>query len=525
MVDRIAALFNKLNAPTKLFITAAFILLVSLFVVMIALWQPASYSPLYTDLSPGDAARIIDELRADRVNYRLSEDGKTIFVQAERVAEQRVELAGKGLPATGVVGFEVFDKNKMGITEAGQRVDYQRAIEGELTRTIMGFPEVTSARVHLVMPQPDSFLEEPEPASASVVIHTQTGTRLRDSQVKGIVHLVSHAVENLTDDNITVTDGEGNLLYGAESTLGFSDEQLAYKRKVERDLELKAIKVLEKSYGQGTVEAAATVEIDFSKSSKQSETYTPSAGDKGLVKTERMSETTKDSSSGEEGGVPGTTSNIPGYVGVVGGTGSTSEKETSSTIDRTYDNNREVVSTELPGGTIVGRSISIVITDPEFSEQKRSEAELLVASAIGARITEGDKIVVTGKPPAPVTPVQAEVVGRAVGRQKLDDYIRYGLAALIVIISLLVLRGMVNSFSPNIKMAFEAMDIAEEVPRLDLAITSAEEERADVDVYGVRRIKEIPRTKQQQMKDEIILQVRDDPTEVVKIIRNWLLED
>lgn len=520
LAEQIGQLFAKLTPATKVFFGAATVIVVSLFIVMIALWKPVGMSPLYTQLDPADAARIVDELKSARVEYRLADNGTTVLVPGNRVPEVRVQMAGKGLPTAGVVGFEKFDKSKMGVTETGMRIDFQRALEGELTRTLMGFSEVKAARVHLVMPRESSFLSEPEPASASVVLHLEPGQFMSESQTRGVVHLVSHAVENLSAENVTVTDGVGNILYGPQSDSMVSGEQLAYKRKVERELETKVVRILEKVYGIGSVEAAATVEIEFAKISKQAEVYTPSVGDKGVIKSEKLTEDNKETSAGGGGGVPGTFSNIPGYSGVIGGDGGNTETSTSSSADREYEVNREVIETTLPSGAILSRSISIVITDDAFSDAKRQETELLVASAIGARITAGDKIVVTGKPPAASTP--PEVVLRD---QRIGDYIRIAAAAILIILALFVLRGIVNTISPNLKLALEGADITEEIPDLDFAIKALEERMDEAEAVVVRKIKEGPKSKHTQMREEVIRQIEENPSEVVKIIRNWLLED
>ncbi|MCD6119605.1 flagellar M-ring protein FliF [bacterium] len=526
MLDQFLKLFSRLTPVTKLYFGVAAVIIFSMFIAMIALWRPVNMAPLYTELTPADASSIIEELKAEGVDYRLAAGGSTVYVPADSVPELRINMAGKGLPSAGVVGFELFDKGKMGVTETGMTIDYKRALEGELMRTLMGLTEVRAARVHLVLPKETSFLAEPEPSSASVVLHLTTGARLRDSQVKGIVHLIKHAVENLAEDGITVTDGDGNIIYGASSDSPVSGEQLAYKRKVERDLEAKVVKVLERVYGSGKVAAAATVEIDFSSVSKQSEEFSPVVGDQGIVRTESLSDTEKEVSATGSGGIPGTFSNIPGYVGSTGDGGS-SETESNSTATRGYEVNRLITETELMGGAIISRSISVVITDEDFSDVKRVDAEGLIAAAIGANITGGDKIYVTGKPPSPVGAPEGGVIVRAIGNQRLSDYIRYAIAAIIVIVALLVLRGMVNTLAPSLKLALEGIDILDEVPSLDFALRAAEEEAMDEDLAfrDIKRVKEVPRTKHMQIREEVINLLKDNPEGVVKMIRNWLLED
>lgn len=524
-MDKFVELYSKLSPTARVFIPVALVVMIGLFAVMLALWKPANMATLYSDLTAADAGAIVEELSVQRIPYRLVDGGGTILVPAEKVASLRINLATKGMPSAGIVGFELFDKTKMGVTETGMSIDYKRALEGELTRTLMGLDEVQSARVHLVIPKETSFLTEPEPSSASVVLHLLSGTRLKDSQIQGIVHIIKHAVENLSENEITITDGQGALIYGPSNERGISAEQLAFKRQVERDLEIKVVKVLEKAYGAGSVEAAATVEIDFSNIKKQSEEYTPVVGDQGVVRKENIAETDKTGTSTGEGGTPGTFSNIPGYMGTTGG-GNTEEKETTSTITRDYEVNRLVTETELDGGTVLSRSISVVITDDKFDDVKREEAQGLVIAAIGASITGGDKIFVTGKPPRGDT-VETGALIKAVGVQRIDDYIRYALAAVIVIIALLVMRGVVNSISPNLRLALEGMEMTDELPSLDFAMRAREEglEEDRVEISDIKRVREVPRTKHQQIKDEIIGILKEHPQEIVRMVRNWLLED
>jgi flagellar M-ring protein FliF len=525
LFERFAELYSKLSPAARLFIPVGFILVIGLFIAMLALWKPVNMAPLFTDLTTADAGAIVEELKAASVDYRLADGGTTVLIPSEQVPEMRINLASKGMPNAGVVGFELFDKSKMGITETGMSIDYKRALEGELTRTLMGLNEVKAARVHLVLPKETSFLTEPEPSSASVVLHLESGSLLSEAQVQGIVHLIKHAVENLTEDNITVTDGLGNLLYGTSEDGRFSQEQLAYKRRVERDLETKVIKVLERAYGTDNVEAVATVDLDFTSIKKQSEEYTPVVGDQGIIKTETINETEKNGSSTGEGGVPGTYSNIPGYMGTTGG-GNTEETESTSQVERNYEVNKQITETELAGGAILSRSISVVITDDKFDDVKRDEAEGLIIGAIGANITGGDKIFITGKPPRETAVAEGTLV-KAVGGQRIDDYIRYALAAVIVIIALLIMRGIFNSIGPNLRLALEGADVSDEIPSLDFAMRAKEEglDEDRIEISDIRRIREVPKTKHQQIKGEILSILKDNPQEVVRMIRNWLLED
>lgn len=167
---------------------------------------------LFSQLNPSDAGAIVDELKSGKVSYRVVDGGTRILVPSAVVHEIRLHLATRGLPQGGGVGFEIFDRTTLGTTDFVQRLNYQRALQGELARTIGQLKEVTAARVHLALPQPSVFTEQEKPATASVVLNLRPGARLTPEQVRGIVHLVSSSVEGLNADRITVVDTSGKLI-------------------------------------------------------------------------------------------------------------------------------------------------------------------------------------------------------------------------------------------------------------------------------------------------------------------------
>src|SRR5579864_4021408 len=176
-------------------------------------WQRESgMRPLYTSLSPEDASAMVQKLREGGVDYRISENGTTVLVPEQRVAELRLEMAGLGLPKTGRIGFEIFDKTNFGITDFAEHVNYRRAVEGELERSIMALAEVQQARVHVTLPKESVFLESRESAKASILVGLRPGASLSSQNVAAIANLVSSAVEGLTPEAISIVDMRGNLL-------------------------------------------------------------------------------------------------------------------------------------------------------------------------------------------------------------------------------------------------------------------------------------------------------------------------
>ncbi len=215
---------------------------------------------------PEEAGEIITYLKAQKIPYRISENGTGILVPHDKVYESRLALASQGLPQGGGVGFEVFDNTKIGMTEFVQNVNYQRALQGELSRTINRIAEVESSRVHIVMPEKSLFIEQEEPATASVVVKLRRGQWLNQEQVKGIVHLVSSSVSRLKPDNVTVVDTSGKMLAGFSDrteVTRLSSDQLEYQANLERNLETRIKSMLEKALGRGKAIVRLSCSLDF----------------------------------------------------------------------------------------------------------------------------------------------------------------------------------------------------------------------------------------------------------------------
>src|SRR5579871_3996932 len=196
---RLAGNFSVRQRWTILIVGA----LVAFGVYSLANWErERNFKPLYTSLSPEDASVIVQKLKESSTPYRLSNNGTTISVPEDRVAELRLEMAGAGVPKSGRIGFEIFDKTNFGMTDFAEHVNYRRALEGELERSVMALNEVQQARVHVTLPKDSVFTETREPAKASVLVGLRPGTRLSAQNVQAITNLVSSAVEGLTPEAV-----------------------------------------------------------------------------------------------------------------------------------------------------------------------------------------------------------------------------------------------------------------------------------------------------------------------------------
>ena len=281
--------------------------------VFLILWSGrVDYQRLYSDLDPGDAGAIVEKLKEQKIPYQLDDDGHTLLVPGEQLYEIRMQLASEGLPQLGGIGFEVFDDTKLGMSEFAQNVNYQRALQGELARSINRISAVENARIHIVMPEKSLFLTEEEPASASVVLKMRTGKWLSQDQIAGIVHLVSSSVSRLSPDNVTVVDSNGKLLAGPTRGAGTGSaslEQLEYQARVEKDLEHRVRTMLESALGDDKAIVRLSCAFNFQRQETTEERYLP---ENKVVRSEQLLSESSQSAASVPQGVPGVRSNLPG---------------------------------------------------------------------------------------------------------------------------------------------------------------------------------------------------------------------
>src|SRR4051794_8125187 len=270
-----------------------------------------SFKALFTGMSPEDAAAIVQKLKESGVEHRIGENGTSVLVPETKVDELRLEMAGAGLPKTGRIGFELFDRNNLGITDFTEHVNYRRALEGELERSIKALNVVEQARVHLTFPKDSVFLDYREPAKASVLVHTRAGTRLSPQNVTAVANLVASAVEGLTPELVSVLDMSGNLLSRPRRKSGEdgapSEAALDYKHQIEKDLVAKIESTLEPLLGEGHFRVGVTADCDFTTTEQSEEVLDPT---KSVMVTSQKSEDVAGSGA-QTAGVPGISSNLP----------------------------------------------------------------------------------------------------------------------------------------------------------------------------------------------------------------------
>ncbi|MGB9712794.1 MAG: flagellar basal-body MS-ring/collar protein FliF [Dissulfurimicrobium hydrothermale] len=303
-LEQIKKLSQNLTLRQKVVAASVVALAFAVFGVIFFIANRPVYKPLYSDLSPQDAAEITAWLKKESVPYQLYNDGTAIRVPEEKVYDVRLSLAGAGLPR-GSVGFEIFDLTNLGVTDFVQHVNYQRALQGELEKTISRFPQIRSVRVLLALPQESLFTSEKKEPTASVVLQLKPGEELSRNQIKGIVHLVASAVPRLKKENVSVVDTDGGVLYDSKDQENdqslMTNTQLAYQKKLEDYYRHKIQSMLEDVLGPNKAVVRVATDVDFDQVQTSEDRYDP---DQTAVRSEqKISEI--DTSQENAGGVAG----------------------------------------------------------------------------------------------------------------------------------------------------------------------------------------------------------------------------
>jgi flagellar M-ring protein FliF len=414
-MDQIKKIFAALSLIQKIGLGAV-IVLIAIGLPMFTRWQHESnLRPLFTSMAPEDASSIIAKLKENGVEYKLAENGSTVLVPADKVDEERLELAGAGLPKTGRIGFELFDRTNISLTDFGEHVNYRRAVEGELEKTIKSINGIDQARVHVTFPKDSVFLDSREPAKASVLVHLRRGMRLEPQNVVAISNLVASAVEGLSADAVSVVDMQGNLLSRQRrASLDGSDaaeSTLDYKHQIEKDLTSKVEGTLEPLLGDGRFRVGVTVDCDFSTSDQTDEVYDPT---RSVMSNSQKSE---DLSQGAgAGGVPGTPSNLPRSqirAQVAGGSGTGGSSVSRRTENATFETSRTVREVKVPRGVVKKISAALLVDqDVEWQGKGNQRKRVLipptpeklkaihdiVAGVLGITTDRGDQLVVETLP-------------------------------------------------------------------------------------------------------------------------------
>ena len=324
--------FMGLDTSQKIKLAAGAIVLIALLALSFVWGRQPEWRVLYSNLSDKDGGAVVAQLSTLNVPYKYSEGGNAILVPAERVHDTRLRLATQGLPKGSVSGFELLDNSRFGITQFQERLNFQRGLEGELTRSIQALASVESARVHLALPNQNGFIREQQKPSASVLLSLHAGRTLDRAQVAGIVHLISSSVPDMAPKAVSILDATGALLSDAgDGTGGATDaQQLQYVQQIEQSYNRRIMDILEPIVGRANVRAQVSADVDFSQSESTSEQHRPNqGGEPGAVRSQQISETAGGSNAPGVPGVPGAASNQPQVAATAPVNGSASALQTA----------------------------------------------------------------------------------------------------------------------------------------------------------------------------------------------------
>lgn len=383
--------------------------------------QTPDYRVLYSNLSDRDGGAIINSLQQMNVQYKMAEGGGAILVPSGQVYEVRLRLASQGLPKGSVVGFELMENQKLGTSQFLEQVNYQRALEGELTRSIQSLSAVQGARLHLAIPRPSVFTREQQKPSASVLVSLHPGRMLDKAQVSGIVHLVSSSVPNLPIQNVTIIDQNGKLLSAAADgkIAGLDPSQLEYLHQVEQAYIKRIESILSPITGMDNVRAQVTAELDFSQTDQTAEIFKPNpVPTEAAIRSQQINESI--GTSGAAGGVPGALSNqppgtanapvtaAPAATAVAPAQPSVGSTRKESTVN--YEVDKTIRHVKSPVGGVERLSVAVVVNykkvvdkEGKVSAKPLTAAEMtqisnLVKESVGYRQDRGDTINVVNAP-------------------------------------------------------------------------------------------------------------------------------
>ena len=537
---------SRLRANPKVPLIMAGAAAIAIVVAMVLWAKQPDYRTLFSNLSDQDGGAIVTQLTQMNVPYRFADNGGALEVPADKVHELRLRLAQQGLPKGGAVGFELLDQEKFGISQFSEQVNYQRALEGELARTIETLGPLKSARVHLAMPKPTLFVREQKAPSASVTVNLQPGRALDEGQISAVVHLVSSAVAGLPPGNVTLVDQTGRLL--TKSNTGdrdLNDAQLKYATDVENRIQSRIEAILGPIVGTTNVHAQVTAQIDFSDKEQTEEQYRPNGDAAQAVMRSRQVNENLQVGGPFPGGVPGALSNQPAPANTAPinapaqnqqngqqanqqqtAAAANSGPRTSSRNETTnYEVDRTIRHTKMNTGDVQRLSVAVVVnykTLPDgkplpLTAEQMKQIENLTREAMGYSEKRGDTLNVVNSPFSAVDDNSGELPfwkTQSFIAQMMDA----GRWLLVVIVAWLLWRKAVRP--QLVRRAEEAKALKEQT-----TLRQETEEAVEVRLSKDEQLQQ--RRANQRMGAEVMSQrIREmsdnDPRVVALVIRQWM---
>ena len=538
---------SALDRAQRMRLGAGVVLLVAAAVAAVVMGRQPDYRVLFSNLGDKDGGAVVAQLSQMNVPYKYSEGGGAILIPAERVHDVRLRLATQGLPKGSVAGFELMESNKFGMTQFQERLNFQRGLEGELTRSIQALSSVQSARVHLALPNQNGFFREQQKPSASVLVSLHPGRILDRAQLAGIVHLVASSVPELAPSAVSVLDDTGKLLsQSPDSTAGaeINAQQLLYVQQLEQQYSRRIMDILEPVVGRDNVKAQVTAEVDFSQTESTSEQFRPNqTPDSSAVRSQQVLES-RGSSTKTATGVPGAVANQPPAPSAApinganpapnaGGQQGTEEQTNKRESTTNYEVDKTVKVVRGSTGAVKRLSAAVVVNYQSAEDKGKTvtkaltpeqieQMTALVRETIGFNRERGDSVNLMNTPfqvaavPATDTPLwkQPDVVD-------LAKTFAWPVGA--VLFAALVLMGLVR---PALKGSAPAKaTAAKPVAGGQLDALEAETPERPALAAPSRKDEVLPATPEQLRLEDARVLAKENPVAVANILKTWLNGD
>ena len=527
-----------------------------LIILCAALYWASSgeYRALYSNLSESDGGKIVAELERINVPYKLTQGGNTIMVPSDQVYRLRLQMAESGLPAGGNVGFELIDNQGFGVSNFAEHVNYQRGLEGELSRSIESMGIVSKARVHLVLPKNSVFARDRQPASASVILHLNSGREMAEGQIDAIAHMVASSVQNLPVDAVTVVDQSGKMLTkSSRNGQDLDGTQLRYIQEIEASYQQRIENVLYPIFGAANVRAQIVAQIDFNKREQTAERYSPNQPpNEAALRSQQIIENYSGGYDGAQG-VPGALTNSPPYAPAIttpegeavedqpNPVANASQKDGSASREQVinYEVDRTVEHVQFRTGALQRLSAAVVVNykgivndEGEVVPTPLTEAELdninrLVRVAMGYSDERGDRIEVINTQFSAVEPVQEDA-----DWWKTPEFLslvtvafRYLLVAFIALLAwMLILRPIRRRQEETKQAAAERLEqerIANMPPPSENMVSIEDVNLEDDDAHFILR----RRTHTwENNKKAYMAYAKNEPKRVAAILNKWITQ-
>jgi flagellar M-ring protein FliF len=537
--------FKSLDMTRRIGLIGIAGLVVALMAGIIIWASKTDYKVLYTDLTKDDSAVIARMLEEGKIGYQVKDDGKTILVPEDMVEIWRLEIAKKGVNFTGTVGYEVFDKQAFGTTSFVQKINKQRALEGELVKTIMHIKGVTRARIHLSIPESSPFVSERKPPSGSVVLDVERGVTMTGDEIKGIQSLVSSSVDGMRSHNVVVIDSRGKKLSENDGDQMSTEtaNRIALETKLNAQYEKKVEEILSRVIGEGKVIAKVALKMDFT---EKVETQTTYDGENSAVVSEVRNEQKMVGTRPSPQGIPGARSNLPGEAPQPG------VPETRNDVDKSLVTKNMAVPTivtksKKPTAEVSNMSVAVMVDGkkvpvlakdgtpmvndegiPVTKYQAWTEDELqnfqqIVASSLGINASRGDKIVIKNMEFAKEDLAEMEAIMRArENRELMKNITKYlMIGAIISLFFFMVVRPFIQwltensvesieDFLPKTIEELEKIQANQRLPGLEDVLPSIEDKLNPEKIEG------------NMLKEKIISLVEANPAKAAQVIHEMI---